>query len=198
MNNLNKKIRWLPIIGISLTIVGYLLLTYQTFNLNKRKSTLLNEIKELENSKTRLTNEVKTKDTIISIQEDIIAQSSDTSTVNKGKELEKALIEPISNNFTVTNKKNASIEVAHKYEREGFNYLLEKDINNAIKSFRKSENSFNGFHSVYEIAVFLEKNKINLSTRDEIVWKQTYSTLINHYSWKMPKDIKSKLEEKVK
>lgn len=198
MNNLNKKIRWLPIIGISLTIVGYLLLTYQTFNLNKRKSTLLNEIKELENSKTRLTNEVKTKDTIISIQEDIIAQSSDTSTVNKGKELEKALIEPISTHFTVTNKKNASIELAHQYEREGFNHLLDKDINNAIKSFRKSENSFNSFHTVYEIAVFLEKNKTNLSTKNEIVWKQTYSKLINDYSWKMPKDIKSKLEEKIK
>lgn len=83
MNNLNKKIRLLPIIGISLTIIGYLLLTYQTFNLNKRKSTLLNEIKELENSKTRLTNEVKFKDTIISIQEDIITQSSDSITVKK-------------------------------------------------------------------------------------------------------------------
>lgn len=198
MNSYKKYIRLLPIIGITLTIVGYLFLTVQTFNLNKRKSILLNEIKELENSKTRLTNQVKTKDTIISIQEDIIAHSSDTATVNQGKQLEQVMNEPISNHFTVTNKNNANLDFALQYEMEGFNYLLNKEINNAIKSFRKSENSFNGFHSVYEIAVFLEKNKTKLSTKNELVWKQAYSTLLNEYSWKMPEDIKSKLEEKVK
>lgn len=195
MNNLNKKIRLLPIIGIFLTIIGYLLLTYQTFNLNKRKSTLLNEIKELENSKTRLTNEVKFKDTIISIQEDIITQSSDSITVKKGIELDKNLKEPISNHFTVAKKEDSNIESAHRYEKDGFNYLLNKDINNAIKSFRKSENSYNGFHSVYEIANYLEKNKSKLSTNDELIWKKSYSTLLNNYSWKMPEDIKSSFQE---
>jgi hypothetical protein len=190
--------RLLPIIGITLTITGYLVLTFQTFNLNERKSNLLNDINELEKSKTRLTNEAKVKDTIISIQEDIIAQSSDSSTVSRGKELEKVLTDPISNHFTVTNKKNDNIELAQQYESEAFNYLLHKDVNNAIKSFRKSENSFNGFHTVYEIAIFLEKNKIKLSTKNEIIWKQTYSTLLNEFSYKMPKEIKSSFQEIIK
>ena len=193
MNNLNKNIRLLPIIGISLTIIGYLLLTYQTFNLNNRKIILLNEIKELEVAKTRIINEAKAKDTIISIQEDIIAQSSDSSTVNKGIELDKTLKEPISDHFIITKKENSNVELAQKFEKDGFNYLLLKDINNAIISFRKSENSYNGFHNVYEIANYLEKNKSKLSTKDELIWKQTYAKILDDYSWKMSEDIKEKL-----
>lgn len=191
MNKLNRNLRFLPIVGITLTIIGYLLLTYQTFNLSKRKTTLLNEIKELENSKTRLTVEAKVKDTIISIQEVIIAQSSDSSTVKKGIELVKTFKEPISDHFTITKKENYNVELAKKFEKDGFKFLLRKDVNEAIKCFKKSENSYNGFHNVYEIANYLEKNKSRLLTNDELIWKETYTTLLKEYSWKMPEDIKS-------
>lgn len=191
MNKLNRNLRFLPIVGITLTIIGYLLLTYQTFNLSKRKTTLLNEIKELENSKTRLTVEAKVKDTIISIQEVIIAQSSDSSTVKKGIELDKTFKEPISDHFTITKKENYNVELAKKFEKDGFKFLLRKDVIEAIKYFKKSENSYNGFHNVYEIANYLEKNKSRLLTNDELIWKETYTTLLEEYSWKMPEDIKS-------
>lgn len=191
MNKLNRNLRFLPIVGITLTIIGYLLLTYQTFNLSKRKTTLLNEIKELENSKTRLTVEAKVKDTIISIQEVIIAQSSDSSTVKKGIELDKTFKEPISDHFTITKKENYNVELAKKFEKDGFKFLLRKDVIEAIKCFKKSENSYNGFHNVYEIANYLEKNKSRLLTNDELIWKETYTTLLEEYSWKMPEDIKS-------
>ncbi|MEZ4854692.1 hypothetical protein [Flavobacterium sp.] len=83
MNNLNKNIRLLPVLVIILTISGFLLLTYQTFNLINRKITLLNEIKELENDKKKIINDLKFKNTIISIQETIITQSSDSTIVKK-------------------------------------------------------------------------------------------------------------------
>lgn len=195
MNDFNKSLRILPIIGITITIIGYLYLTYQTFSLNERKNVLKNEIIELEKIKQRLTNEAKTKDTIISIQEDIISKSSDTTTVKKGVQLKVKFSEPISSHFTITNKKDTNLELAKKYELEGFNFLLQRDVNNAILSFRKSENSYNGFHMVYDIAFFLNKNKAKLSDTNSEFWDEVYQVVLSDYSWKMPDEIKEKLME---
>jgi hypothetical protein len=198
MNNLNNKLRLLPIIGITLTIIGYLYLTYQTSTLNERKNVLKNEITELENIKQRHTNEAKTKDTIINIQENIISKSADSITVKQGEQLKIKFNEPIANHFTVTKKEDANLELAKKYELEGFNYLLQRDVNNAILSFRKSENSYNGFHMVYDIAFYLDKNKIKLSDRNSEFWKEVYLIILKDYSWKMPDEIKAKLVEMTK
>ncbi|MHB1106205.1 MAG: hypothetical protein ACYCZ2_07570 [Lutibacter sp.] len=195
MSNLNKTIRILPIIGITLTLIGYLYLTVQTFNLNERKNVLNNEIAELESIKIRLTNEAKTKNTIINLQDKIISQSSDTVTVKKGIELRKSINEPIAEHFVVTKKENSSLEQAQIFEMNGFRYLLERDIINAIIAFRKSENSYNGFHQVYEIVVYLEKNRSKLSNENSELWREVYLTLLKDYSWRMPKDIKEKLTE---
>lgn len=195
MNDFNKSLRILPIIGITITIIGYLYLTYQTFSLNERKNVLKNEIIELEKIKQRLTNEAKTKDTIISIQENIISKSSDTTTVKEGVQLKVKFSEPISSHFTVTNKKDTNLELAKKYELEGFNFLLQRDVNNAIHSFRKSENSYNGFHMVYDIAFFLNKNKAKLSDTNSEFWNEVYQVVLSDYSWKMPDEIKEKLME---
>ena len=102
MNNLNKKLRILPIIGIALTLIGYLFLTFQTVKLNERKNLLISEIEQLESIKSRLTAEVKVKDTIITLQDSIIFQSSDQETVEKGIELKEKIKGPVGNYFTVT------------------------------------------------------------------------------------------------
>jgi hypothetical protein len=198
MNNLNYKLRLLPIIGISLTIIGYLYLTYQTFTLNERKNVLKNEIIELEKIKQRFTNDAKTKDTIINRQENIISTSSDSVTVKQGEQLKIKFNEPIANHFIVTKKEDANLELAKKHELEGFNYLLQSDVNNAILSFRKSENSYNGFHEVYGIAFYLDENKIELSDRKSEFWKEVYLIILKDYSWKMPDEIKGKLVEMTK
>ena len=198
MNNVNKKIRFLPIIGIGLTILGYLFLTFQTYTLNERKNVLKKEIKELEIIKTRMTNEAKESDTIIILQDKIISQSSDQKTVEKGAKLKEKIQEPGSNYFTVTKKENSNIELSQKFEIEGFNYLLEKDVKQAVISFRKSENSSNGYHQVYEIAVYLDKNRNKLSDKNSEFWKETYRKILKDYSWKMPDDIKVKMIEMTK
>jgi len=195
MTIMNRGIRILPIIGITLTLIGYLYLTFQTYNLNERRKVLKNEITELELIKTRMTNEAKVKDTIINLQDKIISQSSDTSTVNKGLELNIENNKTKSNYFVITKKENSSIEKAIFFENEGFNYLIEKDINNAVISFKKSENSYNGFHQVYEIAKYLEKNKDKLSTKDSELWKEVYLTILTDFSWRMPNDIKLKFKD---
>jgi hypothetical protein len=195
MANLNKGIRLLPIIGIAITLIGYFFLTFQTYQLNERKIILKNEIAELEGIKTRLTIEAKEKDTIITIQDKIISQSKDMNTVEKGAVLRKKIKDPIPNYFTKINKENSNIELAEKFEIEGFNYLLNKDVDLAILSFRKSENSCNGYHQVYEIAVYLNKNKDELKDKNSNSWDKSFQKILKDYSWKMPDDIKTKMIE---
>ena len=198
MNNFNKKLRILPIIGITLTLAGYLFLTFQTFKLNERKKLLISEIEQLESIKSRLTAEVKVKDTIITLQDSIIFQSSDQETVEKGIELKEKIKGPVGNYFTVTSKENSDIEMAQKFEDEGFNYLFEKDVDKAIISFRMSENSLNGYHMVYDISKYLNNNKERLSDKNSEFWKEAYQKILKDFSWKMPAETKSKLVELTK
>jgi hypothetical protein len=195
MQTPNRKIRYLPIIGICLTLGGYFFLFFQTHKLTEKRDLLKKEINELEIVKNRLTSESKQKDTIIRIQDTIIAQSADISTVEKGMQLMNRRTDPVSNYFTITSKQNSNEEKAQKFESEGFAYLLEKDVDNAIVSFRKSENSSNGYHMAYDIAFYLDRNRSKLSDKNAAFWKESYRKLLTDYSWKMPKDVKEKLRE---
>lgn len=57
----------------------------------------------------------------------------------------------------ISNKKNDRHELALEQELKGFNYLLEKNIENAIVAFSKAENAYNSFHQVYEIVLFFNR-----------------------------------------
>ncbi|WP_202704271.1 hypothetical protein, partial [Flavobacterium sp. UGB4466] len=66
---------------------------------------------------------------------------------------------------------------AEKYELAGFKFLINKDVNAAIESFTESENSYNGFHNVYEIARYLSRNKANLLNKNSAQWKSVYKMI---------------------
>ncbi|WP_347069271.1 hypothetical protein [Flavobacterium sp. WV_118_3] len=183
----------MPAIGIALTLIGYLFLTFETYRLYEKKTKLLNEIEELETIKSRQTSDLKVKDTIITIQDKIIAQSSDSATVKKGILLNQKIKDPTESHFIKVDKKDTNTDQAQKFEADGFHYLLEKDVDNAISAFRKSENSHNGFHQVYEIAVYLNKNKSQLLDANSEFWKEAYRKIATDYSWRMPEDVKQKL-----
>lgn len=89
-------------------------------------------------------------------------------------------------------------ENAQTSEANGFRFLLEKDIDNAIISFTKSENFYNGFHQVYEISRYLKQNKNKLTDKDFKSWNEVYLKVLKDFSWGMPKDIKLELIEKSK
>ncbi|MCS3869717.1 hypothetical protein J3D55_002633 [Chryseobacterium ginsenosidimutans] len=84
---------------------------------------------------------------------------------------------------------------AQKFEKEGFESVINKDAESAIKSFLESENSYNTYHQVYEIAKYLKKNKENLSDKNSPEWKNVYKKLVSDYSWKMPENFKTQLVE---
>lgn len=82
--------------------------------------------------------------------------------------------------------------LAKVFEDKGFAFLLNKDIDNAIKSFTQSENSYNGYNMVYDTAFHPKKSKNNLGANDHGSWKEVYATIISKYGWKIPQKYKSK------
>lgn len=88
---------------------------------------------------------------------------------------------------------NTSFEEALRWEEEGFAFLLDKDVNNAILAFRNSENTYNRFHSVYDIAQYLSQNRRRLSSPDAPFWNTAFRKIADDFSWKMPDEVKEQL-----
>lgn len=126
---------------------------------------------------------------------------ADTITIKGRSKYQKAIeVKEALENVGITNpiiaKKNPKL--ALEWELKGFNELLEKNIETAIVSFEKSENAYNQFHQVYEIALYLKKHKNELRQKESQHWKTIYKTLVSSYSWKMPIEIKKIMIEKYK
>lgn len=89
-----------------------------------------------------------------------------------------------------TLKSNKKYDLALDYESMGFECLLNKDIMCAIDNFKLSEQSYNGFHQVYEIYVYLLRNKSNPQ------WDIIYNDILTRYSWKMSPEVKKRFNER--
>ncbi len=87
-----------------------------------------------------------------------------------------------------TLKSNKKYDLALDYENMGFECLLNKDIMCAIDNFKLSEQSYNGFHQVYEIYVYLLRNKSNPQ------WDIIYNDILTRYSWKMSPEVKNRFK----
>lgn len=202
MNQITKYTKTLAVIGIVATIIGYLALLYKGYTLNadvkyqeKRRDSLKIVNNELE--KIVELNKIKARE-----QDSIIFKiAKDPTNTQSESELGDKLIEKLGisdKNFVVTSKENTSIENARKFEEEGFQFLINKDVNAAISAFTKSENSYNSYHQVYEIAKYLRKNRKKLSDKKLFFWKTAYTTILTEYSYKMPQQYKLKMENLIK
>ena len=99
----------------------------------------------------------------------------------------------VSNRFVKTDNKN--VELAKELEDKGFSYLIQGDMEMAINSFTQSENAYNGYHMVYDIARYLKANKDKLELNNPESRKLVYATILSKYSWNMPEIYRSKLTE---
>lgn len=88
----------------------------------------------------------------------------------------------------------SNFQLAEQYESAGYEALLNKDISEAIKNFKLSEDYYNGYHQVYEIYLYLLKKKKQLANSTLEEWKSVYTDILNKYSWKMPDEYKTKLK----
>lgn len=60
---------------------------------------------------------------------------------------------------------------AQVWEEKGFSYLINRDVANAINAFTSSENTYKQYHQVYEIAMYLSRNKSKLIESNSEFWK---------------------------
>lgn len=126
-------------------------------------------------------------------------KTADTATYQGKVKYDKAVeMKEMLENVGVVNPiistKNA--KAALEWELKGFKALLNKEIDSAILAFENSENSYNSFHQVYEIALYLKRYQTILQDPNSPQWKEVYLTLISEYSWKMPSDIKRLIAKK--
>ena len=87
---------------------------------------------------------------------------------------------------------------AAKFERQGFGFLLQRDVEGAITAFNNAEQNITGYHMVYDIWNYLRdrENRSALSdSKNDAAWKKAYTDILRNFSWKMPADIKDKMNE---
>jgi len=85
-------------------------------------------------------------------------------------------------------------ERARKHEINGFNALVQENFNVALESFQEASDVYPKLHSVSEISRLLNSKKDEFDNIE--VQKDIYRTIVEKYSWKVPKDIVQELKNK--
>lgn len=76
-------------------------------------------------------------------------------------------------------KGDVNLEKAKAKESAGFNYLLKRDLKNALASFQEAENAYPSYHNVYELSKLLRRQNENPD------WKAIYREIATQYRWGM-------------
>ena len=113
------------------------------------------------------------------------------SNQNASKEIFDKLSKNDSIYFIVNEESHFAL--AKEYELSGFQALVNRDLEEAIRCFTKSENSANKYHASYEIAKYLIDNK--KSVMNPNFWERTYKYVIDNYSGYIPLEIVEKMKE---
>lgn len=124
--------------------------------------------------------------------QELLTSEEKTELVHLRKQIEdnEKIINP---DIILPSKNNSNYTDALQWEQEGFSFLLNKDVNNAILAFRNSENAYNQFHQVYEIAQYLSQNRRRLSTTDAPFWDTAFRKIATDFSWEMPSEVREQL-----
>jgi hypothetical protein len=88
----------------------------------------------------------------------------------------------------LTNK----LQIAKDKESEGFKNLINGNYDGAISSFQASEDTYNTYHNVYDIARLLRKNKSQMD--DPVKKKEVFQTIVKKYPYGAPPDLLRQVE----
>ena len=95
-----------------------------------------------------------------------------------------------SKNETIQ-KFRSKLQIAAQHERAGFESLLAGKYDDAIVSFQASEDAYNTYHQVYELARLLRSRKKDLN--DESRRKEMLQLIVDRYSYGAPSDLLDQL-----
>ncbi|MEE9352743.1 MAG: hypothetical protein V3U78_10835 [Thiotrichaceae bacterium] len=90
-------------------------------------------------------------------------------------------------------------EGAKALEAEGFKYVIDRNLSEAIRAFSEADRLWPGYHNAAKIQNYLKHYETELeaaSKADKVkLWDQLYETLLLKYSWGMPAGIREQLQQ---
>lgn len=87
---------------------------------------------------------------------------------------------------------------AEFWENQGFENLINENLEEAIKAFDAVENAFPSFHQAFEIRNFLIEKKRDYAKMGELDWTRIYNTMLIKYNLCLTPDLRRQMEEKIK
>lgn len=93
-------------------------------------------------------------------------------------------------------KFTSKLQIASQREREGFEHLIAGKYDDAIKAFQASEDAYNSYHQVYELAKLLRSRRQDLN--DENKRKEVFQVIVDKHSYGAPSDLLNQLKKMAK
>ena len=204
----SKRAAWFTLAGVLIVVASLLFSFFQLSKLNNEIDEKRNESAELDRkldenrrelefqeqqlSKARKDRDEKEKDLAVVIES--IPQNALKQTVEKNPEI-KQIVEqvnetkPVSSPTPTPNRPVQSNDkkIALEKEREGFQALIAGNYDGAIAAFQASENAYNSFHNVYDLARLLRKNKAQMD--DPAKRKEVFQTIVKKHFYGAPPDL---------
>jgi len=84
---------------------------------------------------------------------------------------------------------------ARELERQGFELLLERDLEGAQAAFAEAERLWPEYHNVAEISRLLRRKALESPRGESLDWSDLYRTILTRYSWGMPRDAREAMEQ---
>jgi hypothetical protein len=88
-------------------------------------------------------------------------------------------------------------EEAARFERAGFEAILERRFDDALRAFESAREVWPEYHNVAEIADYLARMRANQAPVDPADWAALDRTLLTRYSWGMPADLRDTFRTRV-
>jgi hypothetical protein len=91
----------------------------------------------------------------------------------------------------------ARAEQAAAFERAGFEAILERRLDDAIRAFERAREAWPEYHNVDEIANYLARMQVTQGPLDAADWAAIERTMLTRYSWGMPVDLRDEFRARV-
>lgn len=190
----SKRAAIISTLGI-LIVVAALVFSFYYLNKQVEKSELLDtQISEKENRVEDLDRELSEKQQKLNLTEKVCKDYQDAVEKDSPKAAKIALEQTIENNpkaaqviNDIKTSTSEKIQIARAKEREGFQALIDGDYERAISALQASEDVYNSYNQVYELARFLRKNKEFL--KDPTKRPAIFQQIVKQFPYGAPTDL---------
>ena len=117
---------------------------------------------------------------------------SKVETISRNTQTELAQLQEASTNLRSIKDRSVSKMVVANAERAGFEAIINRNVEVAIRQFAAARKAWPDYHNVAELEKVLRNKKSSLT--NEASWKDLEQLILQKYSWGMPTDIRAKFQ----